>query len=129
MFDLSNETELTGVNGTGDFFFFWTGSNGTYLGHGDIVIRQRSAGTGYNGRGHVWAGYYGTGFPLGMCLMGKVEVKADGDTETLVMQREPLTRAHQRRDNTYLLLQCTLPMSTSAPSVLPSNKASSGDFF
>lgn len=33
------EEELTGCNGTRDFF--WTGYNGTYLGHGDIVIRRR----------------------------------------------------------------------------------------
>lgn len=32
--------------------------------------------TGYNGRGHVWASYYGT---VCVCLMGKVEAKAQCD--------------------------------------------------
>lgn len=41
-FDLSNKKELTGVNGTGDFF--WTGHNRANLGCGDIVIRRRVSG-------------------------------------------------------------------------------------
>lgn len=46
--------------------------------------------TGYNGREHVWAGYYGTELLLGICLMGKVEAKTHCDTETLVRERHRL---------------------------------------
>lgn len=41
-------------------------------------------GTGYNGRVHVWAGYYGTEFLLGMCLMGMVEAKAHCETGVVI---------------------------------------------
>lgn len=47
-------------------------------------------GTGYNRRGHVWAGYYGTELLLGICLIGRVEVKARCETETLVIEGDIL---------------------------------------
>lgn len=47
-------------------------------------------GTGYNGRGHVRAGYYGTELRLGIRLMGTVEAKSHCETETLVISGDGL---------------------------------------